>query len=163
HRTPWATTPGAASGTKWLGTIMPALPKEVVSRAGSSRSMTVTSNPRLRNSKALPRPITPAPITTTCRFNQVPPVAAERSPDPPTKRVGRVQQQRSLGRHVRPAGDDGTDAPVRAGGVLRLEAASDDALLHPRAPRLELPVLRQAREHRARAGAARRAVVRFAG
>jgi hypothetical protein len=34
--------PGAASGTKWLGTIIPALPKEHPSRRSGLRSMTVT-------------------------------------------------------------------------------------------------------------------------
>ena len=34
--------PGTASGTKWLGTTMPALPKEQPLRAGEFRSMTVT-------------------------------------------------------------------------------------------------------------------------
>jgi hypothetical protein len=34
--------PGAASGTKWLGTIMPALPSEQPSWSGAPRSRTVT-------------------------------------------------------------------------------------------------------------------------
>ena len=34
--------PGAARGTKWLGTTMPALPKEQPSLFGPPRSTTVT-------------------------------------------------------------------------------------------------------------------------
>ena len=38
--------PGAANGTKWLGTTMPALPKEQPSRCSGFRSTTVTRWPR---------------------------------------------------------------------------------------------------------------------
>jgi hypothetical protein len=46
HLSACATAPGAASGTMWLGTSMPALPNEHPSRVAPLRSTTVTRQPR---------------------------------------------------------------------------------------------------------------------
>ena len=48
QRRPLAIIPGAASGMKWLGTIIPALPIEQLSPPAGSRSTTVTAIPRFR-------------------------------------------------------------------------------------------------------------------
>src|SRR5688572_17203891 len=84
--------------------------------------------------------------------------------DPPAKRIAIVQQERALGR------DEGMTFNRRnnlSGSAIEplvrgLEAAADDALLHPGLALGELAVGRQAGELRARAGAAGRAVVGLA-
>jgi hypothetical protein len=58
--------PGAASGMKWLGTIIPALPNEHPSRCRTFFSITVTFMPRRAQYSAVLRPMTPAPRMVTC-------------------------------------------------------------------------------------------------
>src|SRR5262245_8679262 len=105
--------------------------------------------PRVAQEYAAHRPMTPPP---TIRILLT---------DPPAERIALVEHQRRLGRDVRAARDarrnlaGGTVEPI----VRGLEAAADDAFLHPRLARRELAVGREAGELRARAGAAGRAVV----
>src|SRR5690606_35717601 len=70
------------------------------------------------------------------------------------ERVALVEQQRALGRHVRPAGDYRQHAAARRRLVARLEHAADHALLAVSLAGRERAVRRQAGELGAGAGAA---------
>src|SRR6478736_1339158 len=98
----------------------------------------------------------PAPTMTTCLLI---------SPNPPAKWVFLVKQLRGLGIHKCRARDDRCDLSGRTiqPGEFSRERAADDAFLHPGRAFGEFPIRRQAREFRARARAARRAVIGFAG
>src|SRR6185436_10063635 len=93
-----------------------------------------------------------------------PPTIATFLTDPPAKRVALIQQQRAFRGNEGGAGDARRDLAARAVEPLvgSLEAAADDALLHPGLAFGELAVGREAGELRARPGAAGRAVVRLA-
>src|SRR5688572_24004389 len=87
------------------------------------------------------------------------------SADAPAERIALVDQQRALGGNVGGARDHRRNAPGRAvdpaiGGA---KAAADDALLDPARTFGELAIGGEAGELGAGAGAARRAVVGFAG
>src|SRR5262245_10926074 len=100
--------------------------------------------------------MTPAPMMTTRLLMSV---------DAPAERVFFVEQQGRLCVHEGRAGDDGrylscvTVQPAK----LARERASNDAFLNPRFAFNQLTVSGKAGELRARAGAAGRAVVGFAG
>src|SRR2546429_7873789 len=83
----------------------------------------------------------------------------------PTKGVLLVQQKCRFGVYECGADDGGLDGARGAiePAVTRGEKAAQNALLHPRLAFVEFVVGGEAGELGARAGAARRAVVRFAG
>ena len=60
-------TPGAARGTTWLGTIIPALPAEAPSPTGA-RHTTVTLRPARRSAYAAHSPTAPPPMTRMSVF-----------------------------------------------------------------------------------------------
>jgi hypothetical protein len=79
HRIACPMIPGAASGTKWLGTIMPEFPWEQLSPCGAFRSTTVTFQPFSSAKYAVDRPMMPPPTMTksffvpnavSCRFKE---------------------------------------------------------------------------------------------
>src|SRR5688572_14467086 len=109
--------------------------------------------PRSAQYNAEQRPITPPPMIRTFLTY------------PPAKRIAIVEDERRLGGDVRGAGNARRDLAARAVEpfVRSLEAAADDALLHPGLAFGELAVRGEAGELRARAGAAGRAIVGLAG
>ena len=58
--------PGAAIGTKWLGTTMPALPNEHPPRCSPCCSIKVTWWPRRLHASATDKPMTPPPKIAMC-------------------------------------------------------------------------------------------------
>src|SRR5262245_46284972 len=82
--------------------------------------------------------------------------------DSRAKRIAWIEEQRRLGVNICRAGDAGND--LAADALDRsFEDAADDALLPPDLPFAQLAVRKEAGELGARARAARRAVVGFAG
>src|SRR5947209_16877143 len=82
------------------------------------------------------------------------------SPNTPAKRIALIQQQRRLGVYVRGSADR---RPNRAPHHVHMsfEKAADNALLPPRFSGREFSIFIKTRHLRARAGTARRSVVRL--
>ena len=161
--------PGAASGTKWLGTSIPALPNEQ-----PSRRVAVALDER--HAPAAPRAVVRGAQADDAAADDDDPLAhrsvavcAERSRRPSLadavrERIAIVQQQRRFGVDERPADDHRLDLPRRAIEPAKLagERAAENALLNPRVAFRQLSVGGEARELGARTRAARRAVVGLA-
>ena len=124
--------PGLASGTKWLGTIMPALTKEQPSRFGPSALDERDTMPLARTV------IRDAQADDAAADDEDMLAHASLGAMPQHNGIGVVEDQRRLGGDVGRAGDVRQDpvATMFVDGERGLEHAADDALLPPDLARL---------------------------